>query len=115
MDLNFVHSDEIPLPPDKVRMREILATPLADGRRVRISVRMTPFLERPTIGLAILAPGGEVISEATVVEADHPELELTMHLRAEPRYGRYAIRGQLSYGPESPQDVHESHFELGGP
>lgn len=114
LDLNLVEPDEIPLPPEKVRMREILATPLADGRRVRISVRMTPFLERPTLGLAILAPGGEILSETTVVEVDQATLELTMHLRAEPQEGRYAVRGELSYGGEAPQDVRESHFDLGG-
>lgn len=114
LDLNFVGPDEIPLPPAEVRVREIRATPMGDGRRIRMSVRLTPFLERPTLGLAIVSPTGEVISETTVVEADHPTVEVTMHLRKEPVPGSYAVRGSVSYGTETPQNEHVAHFELGG-
>lgn len=112
MDLQFVEPDEVPLPPGDVRFRRIEAAPMADGRRVRVTVRMTPFLERPTVHLAIVAPDGNVVSETTVVEADHPDLELTMHLRSAAVEGRYGLRGSLMYGSEPAQDVRESHFSL---
>lgn len=112
MDLNLVEPEDIPVPPADVRIRGIAVEPLADSRRVRVSVRLTPFLERPTIELAILAPDGETVSRTTVVEADQPEVDLTMHLRSAPTEGRYVMRGSLAYGSEPAQDVRETHFSL---
>ena len=112
MDLTFVDSEEIPLPRDEVRLRGLTVTPFADRRRIRVDIRITPFLERPNLEVALLAPGGETVSKVSVVETDSPDLSLTMHLRSEPLSGEYAVRSVLSYESDPPQDVQEQRFLL---
>ena len=112
MDLTFVDSEGIPLPREEVRLREVSVIPLDDRRRIRVEIRITPFLERPNLELVLFAPGGEVVSKVSVVETDTPTLSLTMHLRSEPQAGEYAVRGALSYEMDPPQDIQERRFQL---
>ncbi len=81
MDLHWVEPEQVPLPPDQVRVVRAEATPYADGRRVKVGVSLTPFLERPDVELRIADPAGETLAEADVVECVEPEFELTLHLR----------------------------------
>jgi hypothetical protein len=113
VDLTFVNSEEIPQPKDQVRLRSLGVAPYPDGRRIRVDIRVTPFLERPNIGLAIIDPEGATVSEAAVVEADHPDLTLTMHLRQAPSKGEYTLRGVLSFAADPPQDAREETFRFG--
>jgi hypothetical protein len=112
VDLTFVDSEGIPLPREEVRLRDLSVTALADRRRVRVEIHITPFLERPNLEVILVAPGGEPISKISVVETDSADLSLTMHLRSEPQPGEYAVRGALSYEADPPQDVQERRFVL---
>ncbi len=112
VDLTFVDSQEIPLPRKEVRLRGLSVTPLADRRRVRVDIHITPFLERPNLEVVLVAPGGEAVSKVSVVETDSANVSLTMHLRSEPQFGEYAVRGALSYEMDPPQDVQERRFLL---
>ncbi len=115
VDLTFVDSQEIPLPRNEVRLRGLTVTPLADRRRVRVDIRITPFLERPNLEVVLVAPGGEAVSKVSVVETDSANLSITMHLRSEPQPGEYAVRSALSYEMDPPQDVQEHRFSLPKP
>lgn len=110
MDLNLVDPEDVSCPREEVRLRNLAVTPLGDGRRLRIEVEMTPFLERPNLDLDVVGPAGESLSRTTVVEADSPTISLTMHLRAGPVGGEYTVRGSLSYASSPPQDVRETRF-----
>ena len=112
MDLTFVESEGIPLPRGEVRLRDLSVIPLADRRRIRVEIHITPFLERPNVEVVLVAPGGEVVSKVSVVETDTPTLSFTMHLRSEPQAGEYAVRGALSYEMDPPQDIQERRFHL---
>jgi hypothetical protein len=115
VDLNLVDSEDVPRPRDEVRLRQLAVTPLRDGRRLRIDIELTPFLERPTLDLDVLDAVGEPLVRTTVVEADSPNFSLTMHMRGEPEEGEYTLRGSLSYPSSPQQDVHEKRFVLGPP
>jgi hypothetical protein len=110
VDVNFVDPDDIPRPPDEVRLRSLDVTPLGDGRRVRVEIQITPFLQRPNVDLDLTGPSGESLSRTTVVEADSPRFSLTMHLRRAAEGGEYVVRGALSYASDPPQDVREQRF-----
>jgi len=113
VDLKLVDPQDVPRPRDEVRLRKLAATPLADGRRVRVEVELTPFLERPNLDLEVVGADGEPLARATVVEADSPVFSLTMHVKDSPGGGPYAIRGTLSYASSPPQDVQQQAFSLG--
>ena len=81
MDLQFFESEQVPLPPEHVRVTSARAAPYPDRRRVRVGVSLTPFLERPDVELRIADPAGETLAEAAVIECVEHEFELTLHLR----------------------------------
>lgn len=112
MDLNLVDPQDVPRPRDEVRLRQLAVTPQADGRRLRIDVDLTPFLERPNLDFAVLAPDGGTVARTSVIEADSPRFSLTMHLRGDPSPGEYRVRGTLSYASAAAQDEREGTFVL---
>jgi hypothetical protein len=112
VDLNLVDPEDVPRPRDEVRWRQLTVTSLGDGRRLRIDVELTPFLERPNLDLDVMDPAGELIVRTSVVEADSPSFSVTMHLRGRPQAGEYTLRGALSYASAPPQDVREESFML---
>jgi len=85
MDLHFVEPEQVPTPPEQVRVLALRATPLADGRRVKVAVSLTPFLERPDIELRILGLRAETLAEADVIECVDHDFEVTLHLRVLPQ------------------------------
>jgi hypothetical protein len=38
VELNLVDPEEIPRPREEVRLRQLAATPLGDGRRLRVDI-----------------------------------------------------------------------------
>jgi len=84
LDLPFFESEQVPLPPDQVRVMSARATPYPDPRRVKVAVSLTPFVERPDVELRIADPAGETLAEAAVIECVEHAFELTLHLRRPP-------------------------------
>jgi len=115
VDLNLVDSEEVPQPREAVRLRRLTVTPLGDGRRLRVDVELTPFLERPNLDLDVAGEDGESLVRTTVIAADSPRFALTMHLRGEPPAGDLVLRGVLSFDSEQPQDALETRFRLTSP
>lgn len=81
MDIFFQDPNDIPVPPDEVRIREFTATPYPDGRRVKVYLEITPFQKRPSGEITITNPAGEILAIANIIETMTSKLELTMHLR----------------------------------
>jgi hypothetical protein len=97
VDLNFVGPEQIPVPPEHVRVLRARAEPYADRRRVRVSVSLTPFLERPDVDLRIVDPPGATVAEASVIECVEPDFELTLHLRQAPDADRCRLDVTVHY------------------
>ncbi len=112
MELPFLESDEIPLPPEKVRFKSVRASPYSDGTRVRLDLRITPFLERPNIDIVILDSTGEEAASAKVIETFDPSPQLTLHVRPAGLPGPYTARLTLRYPERDPVDEAEVTFDL---
>ena len=112
LDIQFFEPEEAPLPPDEIAFREFLVEPLADGRRVRLSLSITPFQQRPSIEVEILDPGQQQVSLTSIVEATEASMSLTMHLRGEARTGEYTAIARLYYPPQPPVDQVRAAFVL---
>jgi len=97
VDLNFVEPDQIPVPPEQVRVLNARAEPYADRRRVKVSVRLTPFLERPDVELQIVDEAGETVAEASVIECVEPDFDLTLHIRQPPTGDRARLAVTVHY------------------
>ena len=81
MDIFFQDPNEIPLPPDEVRIRELQASAFPDGQRVRVILEVDPFQKRPSAELTIRDAGSNLLAAASVIESMTRKIELTLHLR----------------------------------
>jgi hypothetical protein len=110
LEIPIVSTDDIPVPPRDVRIRSVDVVPLADGRRVRLTLLLTPFLEAPTIEFGLADASGQVVSEATIIESTEARATIVLHLRGPCPPGAYHARVSVEY-PEVGQ-VAEAEMEF---
>jgi hypothetical protein len=103
------------LPPDEVRITGLQVEPLADGRRVRVLVSVTPFQERPNLDAVILDELGHEVSSTCIVETMDFDMAFTMHIRTSEVGGAYTLVASLSY-PEK-GEIHQwrQAFQIASP
>ena len=90
----FAADDEIPLPPHEVRLTAARAQPTPDGRRVALSITLTPFLEYPNLEVVLYRPDGAEERSLTIIGAMERSLLLTLHIQ-QPQTGDYRARIDL--------------------
>ncbi|MDW8172583.1 MAG: hypothetical protein RML73_08875 [Anaerolineae bacterium] len=115
MEINiFNDPSQVPQPRELVKIEQIVATPYPDRVRVRIEVRVTPFLERPNLLLVARNASGQIVNELNVIATMHAHMEFTMHMRgmADPA-GDYELEVQLFYETRNPpQDIQRIAFSI---
>lgn len=85
------------LPPDETRLLDLRAEPYPDGKRLRVSLDLTPFEKRPDIELTLTGLAGAEAAVASIVEPVAWTLELTLHVRRADPAGRYSLAASLAY------------------
>jgi hypothetical protein len=111
-ELEFYEPEEIPQPPDAVKIEALAARVYPDGRRVRLAIKLTPFLERPNVELRITNADGNEVATLSIIETMDAQFEMTAHLRGPQPEGRYTLHGELFYDPEAPHKVAEITFDV---
>jgi hypothetical protein len=96
-DIFFDDPNEVPLPPEEVRILHFSAEPDADGRRVVVHFRLTPFQQKPNIEIVMRNQGGEEAASLNVVEAIESKMDFTVHLRLEDTRGKYKANMRVFY------------------
>lgn len=105
MDIFFQDPNEIPLPPEEVRILNLSAQPYPDGRRVHVELQLTPFLKRPSGEVIVTDAQGEEVAELSIIESINPRLELTVHLPNPEPGGRYTLSAEIFYAElDLPED-----------
>lgn len=107
MDIFFTDPNEIPLPPEDVRIREFRAEPWPDGQKIRIFLEVDPTQKRPSAEFTLVNPQGEPVSSISIVESMTRKIEVNMHLRSTPVPGEYQLTAILYFdqlNPESEKD-----------
>jgi hypothetical protein len=99
-EIEFVEPDEIPQPPELVKIESLIAKVYPDGRRVRVDVQLTPFLERPNMEFRVLNSAGDEVASLSIIESMDCQFEMTVHLRGPQPVGRHTLRAELFYSPE---------------
>lgn len=105
MDIFFTDPTAVPLPPAEVRIRQLHAEPWQDRRRVRVTLEITPFQQRPNGEISISDAAGNEVSQVSFIETIDPRMEFTMHLRSQGTTGEYLVTAILYYEePPSSQE-----------
>jgi len=97
VNIFFRDPNEIRLPPEEVRLREMQVTPQQNGRQVKILLELTPFMKRPNVEVTITATSGKEAAHASILEAMMPKMEFTMHLRTLEPGGEYTLESIVYY------------------
>lgn len=96
----FADEDEVPLPPREVRMTEVKADPLPDGRRVVLTVTLTPFLEYPNLEIVVYRPDGAAERSMSIIGTMDRHLQLTLHIARPETGGEYRAQIDLLHEGE---------------
>lgn len=103
MDIQFFDGDGAPASRDQVRIEQLEIQPYPDRFRVYIHVRVTPFLERPNLLLSLHDENDDVVTELSIIETMHHDMEFTMHIRNRPDpAGVYTLTADLFYETRQP-------------
>jgi hypothetical protein len=81
MDIDFHDPADTPRAPRQVRIRVASMQALMDGTRIRVSLELTKFQEKPVIEVKIINPDDSVNVSSTIVEATNPRMSLMMHVK----------------------------------
>ena len=108
----FDSTEEVPLPPEEVRINSLSAEPYPDGQRIRVTIEMTPFQKRPWLALAVKDSHGDEVTSADIIEPLNYRIELTLHLRTSEPSGRYNLSARLYYPEQADNDQKEVAFEI---
>lgn len=97
MDIFFTNPDDVPLPPEKMEIRELSAVPFEDGKRVSVKFEITPFQRRPNLEITVLNQENRIVSSLSVVEAIENKMTFTLHLKENKPTGTYQVAMELFY------------------
>jgi hypothetical protein len=89
-----------PRPRAEVRFEAITVKPYPDGRRMKLHFSLTPFLERPSVDMAVANQAGAEVATLHLIEAMDTDFDFTVHLRGPEPSGDHILRLVLFY-PES--------------
>lgn len=86
-----------PRPPAEMRFEHVAVTPYADGRRVKLSFRFPPFLERPSVEAWVTDDQGQAVASLSLIEAMEQDFDFTLHLRSPAPRGAHTLHLRLFY------------------
>ena len=69
MDIFFSDPDEIPLPPDEIRFRNIQVYPIDDSNKIKIYIEIDPFRKKPNIDLVVFNNRREIATSVNIIES----------------------------------------------
>ena len=98
----YDESEAIPAPRPRaeVRFAGLAVKPYPDGRRMKLHFDLSPFLERPSVDVAVTNPAGGEVASLHLIEAMDTAFDFTVHLRGPEPRGEHRLRLVLFY-PES--------------
>lgn len=91
-------------PPEEITIEGVQAAPFPDNRRVRVTVELTPFRERPNLDIGIFDQQGRQIASSTAIAIMNVQTSYVLHLRGvDDPIGTYTVRVALFYEDQPPQ------------
>jgi hypothetical protein len=99
-------------PPSDTRLLNLQAALNSDGKRLRITLEITPFQQSPNIELSLTDPSGTEVASASIIEPVGWKLELTLHIRKSAVPAKYTFAASLLYPELGEVDRHILIIEI---
>lgn len=97
MDIFFTNPDDVPVPPEKMEIRKLIASPYEDGKRVTVELEISPFQQRPNLEITVFNQENRIVSSLSVVEAIENKMTFTLHLKKPEPKGQYQVSMEMFY------------------
>mgnify|MGYP001190395981 CR=1 FL=1 len=112
MDINFFEPEHMPQPRADIKIEMFECEPYPDGRRIRVTLKMTPFSERPNLRITAHNSEQQPLAQADVLEAMTKQISLTLHLRGPLPTEQVTTRAQQYYDDSPPQSTVEQVIQV---
>jgi hypothetical protein len=99
-------------PPLEVRITELRIEPWPDGRRIRVHLTLTPFLEDPSLEVILADDLGEEIARADIIETAENRIVFTLHIRNRSLSNVYLLTANLTYPETGNVDTRSIEFQI---
>lgn len=95
----YNEEEDAPMPRarEDVRFGDVSVKPYGDGRRVKLNFTLTPFVERPSVDIAVTNTLGHEVASMSLIEAMDTEFEFTIHLRGPQPKGEHTLHLTIFY------------------
>lgn len=113
-NINFFDEQDVPQPRERVKIERLDAKPYPDGWRVKLTIDVTPFQERPNLEVRLKTAEGREVAELSIIETMHKNMEFTLHIRGvNSPYGQYLLETDLYYDDRAnPQQRETLNFSV---
>jgi hypothetical protein len=103
--------------PADTRLINLRAEPYSEGRRLKVTLDLTPFQQKPYLDLALTDFSGELIAATSIVEPITCRLELNLHIRkvGEAQDGPYKLTAIISYPDLGEVDRRDLYIKFSSP
>lgn len=114
MFIQIEDSEGAPVPPEEVRIQSVHIDPYPDGKRIRVTLELTPFQDPPDLDVIVLDQDGEESASMSIIGAATPKFNFTAHLRGDHLSSTYLLISRLSYEDLGEVDQKETTFSTTG-
>lgn len=111
MTISFFEPGAIPKPPDEVKIEHLAAEVYPDRQRVKITIHVTPFQQRPSLEVHLRRkdmPAHAPVATLSIVETMHHKMDFTLHIRGvADTTGDYLLQAMLYFRAVVDQEANE--------
>lgn len=114
MEIFFRDPSEIPLPPEEVRIKNLITDVQPGGRTVRILLELDPFQKPPNVDLLMVDENGNELASVSIVETIQTKMDLMMHIRNLPIGNHCTLKATLFYSNlmnQNDEGENQDYFE----
>ena len=95
---NLINPTLTPPPQDDIKILALDAEPYPDGRRVRVKLVLSPFLQGPNAEINLSNHDDELLASINIVNIFIPENEFTLHIPENKSLpGSYTVNVEVFY------------------
>lgn len=95
---NLINPTLTPPPQDDIKILALDAEPYPDGRRVRVKLVLSPFLQGPNAEINLSNHDDELLASINIVNIFIPENEFTLHIpEIKSLPGSYTVNVEVFY------------------
>ncbi len=111
---NLINPTLTPPPQDDIKILSFDAEPYPDGRRVKVKLVLSPFLQGPNGEISLTNQDDELLTTINIVNIFIPENEFTLHIpESKSLPGSYTVNVEVFYIEEEEiEQDGETQFNL---